>query len=139
VINFFKESVIFRFLNKSEIQKWILGTVKKEKKSVENLNIIFCSDKNLRKINKTYLKHDYFTDIVTFDNSTSKSKIEGDIFISVDRVKINAKTYGVSFKDELHRVMIHGVLHLLGYTDKNVKSQQEMRLKEDHYLSKRNF
>lgn len=138
-IHFFKESVKFRFNNKEEIQAWILATVKKKKMKVENLNFIFCTDKYLRSINKTYLKHDYFTDIVTFDNSQSKGKIEGDIFISIDRIKINAKEYGVSFKEELHRVIIHGVLHLLGYSDKTEKLQKEMRAMEDYFLARRDF
>ena len=136
-IHFFKETVIFRFNNKTEIQEWIIKAIKSEKKSLENLNFIFCSDKHLRKINKTYLNHDYFTDIITFDNSSAKGEIEGDIFISIDRVLINAKAFKVSFKDELHRVIIHGVLHLLGYSDKTDKSQKEMRAMEDRWLAKR--
>ena len=92
-INFFKESVNFRLSNKLELQLWIASVVKSKKKKIENLNFIFCSDPYLRKINKTYLDHDYFTDIITFDNSTAKGKIEGDIFISIDRVRVNAKQY----------------------------------------------
>lgn len=138
-VNFFKESVSFRLNKKEELQKWIAAAVKKEGRSIENLNFIFCSDKYLRKINKTYLDHDYNTDIITFDNSTVKGRIEGDIFISVERVRANAKTYGVTVKDELHRVIIHGVLHLLGFSDKSEKLQKKMRAMEDLYLQKRKF
>ncbi len=136
-IHFFKETVKFRFNNKTEIQEWIIKAIKSEKKALENLNFIFCTDKHLRKINKTYLNHDYFTDIITFDNSSAKGEIEGDIFISIDRVLVNAKAYKVTVKDELHRVIIHGVLHLLGYSDKTDKSQKEMRAMEDRWLAKR--
>lgn len=138
-INFFKESITFRLSNKEELRKWIVSIVKSKQKKIENLNFIFCSDPYLRKINKTYLEHDYFTDIVTFDNSSVKGKIEGDIFISIDRIRINAKQYKVTVKDELHRVIIHGVLHLLGYGDKNLDQVKKMRAEEDKALAKRKF
>ena len=135
-IHFFKESVSFRLIKKEELQTWIKKAIKSNKKELENLNFIFCSDKYLRKINKTYLNHDYFTDIITFDNSLQKGKIEGDIFISVERVKINAAQYKVSFTNELQRVIIHGVLHLIGFNDKAEKGQIAMRKAEDLWLKK---
>jgi probable rRNA maturation factor len=138
-INFFKENITFRFNKREEISLWIKMVIKKEGKSLENLNFIFCNDSYLRKINKEFLQHDYNTDIITFDNSTEKEKIEGDIFISAERVKVNAKEYKTSFADELHRVIIHGILHLCGYSDKSEKSQKEMRVKEDQYLSRRSW
>jgi rRNA maturation RNase YbeY len=90
-------------------------------------------------LNVEYLDHDTLTDVITFDNSDDADIIEGDIFISVERVRENAQDLGVSFRDELHRVMIHGVLHLLGYHDKDLLSQTAMRAKEDHCLSLRTF
>jgi rRNA maturation RNase YbeY len=134
-IHFFKESVSFRLTKQNQLQKWIKTAAKKEKFTVDNLNYIFCSDKYLKKINKDYLNHNYFTDIITFDISTQKGKIEGDIFISVDRVQANAKQYKVSPVDELRRVMIHGLLHLTGYKDKTPKDQAEMRKMEDYWLA----
>ena len=88
-------------------------------------------------MNKEYLQHNYFTDIITFDNSTEKKTVEGDIFISVDMVMSNSKKFKTTFQDELHRVMIHGVLHLLGYSDKNPKAQATMRKMEDRWLERR--
>jgi len=100
-----------------------------------NLNIIFCSDNYLLKMNKEYLGHNYFTDVITFDYS-EENLISGDVFISVDTVKENAKNYEVSFENELFRVIIHGVLHLIGYNDKTDKEQEEMTIKENYYLDK---
>lgn len=105
-----------------------------EKKRLANLSYIFCSDEHLLTINKNFLKHDFYTDVITFDLSSSKNEIEGEIYISVDRIKDNAKTEGVSFKEELHRVIFHGALHLCGYKDKKIRERVEMRKKEDYYL-----
>lgn len=108
-----------------------------EKKSVGELNYIFCSDKYLRKINKQYLTHDYFTDIITFPSTTAGEKyIGGDIFISIDRVRDNAKTFNVTVNEELYRVMAHGLLHLCGYNDKTEKERKVMRKKESICLKK---
>lgn len=137
-IHFFKESVSFRLTKQDELRKWIMQAAKKEKYSIDNLNYIFCSDKYLKKINKDYLNHNYYTDIITFDISSQKGRIEGDIFISIDRIQANAKQYKVSPVDELRRVMIHGLLHLVGYKDKSPKDQSEMRRMEDFWLSKFN-
>ena len=138
-IFFFKEGVKFRLSDRQKLQHWIIKMTKKESHDIENLNFIFCTDKYLKQINNSYLNHDYFTDIITFDNSTSNKEITGDIFISIDRVKVNALLYNVSFRDELNRVMAHGVLHLLGYGDKNEKARKEMRVMEDSWLEKRGF
>lgn len=131
---FHKEDTAFRFLNKSLIINWLSSSLKKEKKKPGELNFIFCSDKYLLKMNRQYLQHDYYTDIITFDYS-QKDLVSGDIYISIDRVKENASTYKVSFQDELLRVMIHGVLHLCGYKDKSTQAARLMREKEDYYLS----
>ena len=110
-----------------------------EKHRLRLLNFIFCSDSYLLNINQKYLKHDTYTDIITFDNSDLKQEIVGDIFISLDRIRENAKELKVNEKDELHRVMIHGTLHLLGYPDKGKSAKALMTEKEDLYLSKRAF
>ena len=102
-----------------------------------SINYIFTSDQYLLDINKQYLNHDYLTDIITFNNSTSNNLLEADIFISIERVKDNAKALQVQFIDELHRVMIHGILHLLGFDDKTEHDKAEMRKKENHYLALR--
>ena len=98
------------------------------------VNYIFCSDDFLLNINRTYLKHDYYTDIVTFDMSDSDDVVSADIFVSIDRVKENAETEGVSFEEELYRVMVHGVLHLCGYGDKTKEEQGEMRSAENQHI-----
>jgi rRNA maturation RNase YbeY len=109
-----------------------------EKKKTGDISFIFCSDEYLLGINQQYLEHDYYTDIITFDD-VSGELISGDIFISVDRVRENAEIYGQSFSDELHRIIIHGVLHLLGYKDKEPDQKEIMTGKEDYYLSVRSF
>jgi rRNA maturation RNase YbeY len=133
-IHFFKEDVSFRFSGKAMTEQWLLLMIRKSGWKISNLNFIFCSDKYLLKINKEYLQHDYFTDIVTFDNSELKKTIEGDVFISVDRVKSNAKFFDTGFSDELRRVMAHGVLHLLGFGDKTEKEKEKMRNMENLWL-----
>ena len=109
----------------------------KEEQHAKTINYIFCSDDYLLKINKEYLNHDTLTDIITFDNSEEEGKIEADIFISIDRIKENALSLKKDFDQELHRVIIHGLLHLLGYNDKTDDDKAEMRKKEDACLSLR--
>lgn len=139
-IHFFSEDVDFTLKEKQKIRQWITGAITREGFSrVGELNFVFCSDDYLLEINQTYLKHDTYTDIVTFDSSESEDTIAGDIFISVDRTQENALAFGVSWRDELHRVIIHGVLHLCGYGDKTDAEQQKMTEMEDHYLAKRTF
>ena len=135
-ISFFKQDVAFRLNKKEQLYKWITSAAKKEGFDIIELNYVFCTDPYLKKMNVKFLKHNYFTDIITFDNSIEKKKIIGDIFISIDRIRINAKQYETTFDNELHRVMIHGLLHLTGYKDKTPKDQQVMRKMEDLYLSK---
>jgi len=121
-------------LSVSEIDAWIKSVCQCELKELGDLSLVFCSDNYLLEINQQHLKHDYYTDIVTFDYS-SDNVISGDLFISVDRVSENATDYGVSFLHELHRVIIHGVLHLCGYSDKFDEEINIIRSKEDHALS----
>jgi probable rRNA maturation factor len=134
-IYFFNEGVSYVLCNKKNIRKWIISALALEKYVPTNINYIFCSDQYLNTTNVTYLKHDTYTDIITFDTSDNEDEISGDIFISIDRVKDNARIFNVPFESELKRVMIHGILHLIGYKDKSKKEKELMRAKEDYYLS----
>jgi probable rRNA maturation factor len=138
-INFFKEDIRYRLLHREELISWITSTVRKEGFKTGAINIILCSDKYLRKMNKEFLQHDYNTDIITFDLSEDPSIISGDLFISLERVMENAITFETSTTKELHRVMIHGILHLCGYSDKSSGKIKEMRKREDFYLEKRKW
>ena len=138
-ISFFNEDVKYILKNKNAIREWITSGVKKEKLRTETINYIFCSDNYLRKINKQFLNHDYFTDIITFPHEQFTNQIGGDIYISLDRVKENAQTYKQSFTNELHRVMAHGILHLCGYGDKSDAEEKAMRQMEDKWLKSRKF
>jgi rRNA maturation RNase YbeY len=138
-INFFEEDTTFKPKQKAQLRQWIKDTVVAEGFKLRELNYIFCSDAYLLQINQQYLDHDTYTDIVTFDNSEAEGDIVGDIFISVDRIRENGAKFKTGETDELHRVIIHGALHLLGYTDKSVVTKQKMTQKEDEYLAKRNF
>ena len=124
--------------NKRIISSWITDTIKEEEKQLEEISYIFCTDDYLLKINQEHLNHDTYTDIITFDY-TENGIISSEIYISVDRVRENAKNLGVAALDEMHRVIIHGVLHLCGYKDKSDLQSQEMRGKENYYLRKRDF
>ena len=134
-IQFFQENIEFKLKNSLKLKKWIKSIVEIEKQKIIDLNFIFCNDEYLYQINVEYLNHDTYTDIITFDNSEEQGKIESDIFISIERVKENADKLKITFEQELHRVMIHGVLHLLGYKDKTKTDKQTMRTKEDEALS----
>ncbi len=116
------------------LKKNIQVIFRKEGKNLEFINFVFCSDKVLLKINRKYLKHDYYTDIITFDLSETGA-VMGDIYISIDRVSENARKLGVSFKSEIHRVIFHGVLHLCGYNDKTKAEMKKIRKKEEFYLA----
>lgn len=138
-ILFFSEDTSYLLKEKAHIRSWVKGVIIAEGKKLKELNFIFCSDNYLLSINQQYLNHDTYTDIVTFDNSPSEKSILGDIFISIDRVKENAKEFQSSERNELHRVIVHGVLHLLGYKDKSKPDKALMTQKEDQYLLHRNF
>jgi probable rRNA maturation factor len=133
VFFFFKKPVSLR--NRTNLKKFILSVFKKEDRKLDSLNIIFCSDKEILDINRKWLSHNYYTDIITFELSPKGDPVAGDIYISSDRVKENAQNLGVSLKSELHRVIFHGVLHLCGYKDKKFSDQKEMREKENVLLS----
>ncbi|MFD2786902.1 rRNA maturation RNase YbeY [Hymenobacter rubripertinctus] len=138
-IEFLVEDVEFELADAQDLTSWIERVAQVHEYEIVQLTYVFCSDEYLHKVNVEYLDHDTYTDVITFDNADDADIIEGDIFISVDRVRENATTHGVSFRDELHRVMIHGVLHLLGYADKDLLSQTAMRKKEDDCLLLRAF
>lgn len=122
--------------DRTGIKKLITSVFKKEGVELAGLNYIFCTDKRLLKINQDFLKHDYYTDIITFELSPKGHPIEGEIYISVDRVKENALSLKTSFKKELLRVILHGTLHLCGYKDKTASEIKQIRQKEEFYLSK---
>jgi len=138
-IQFFEEDIAYKLKNKTGVRQWVTDTIIAEGYKLKELTYIFCSDAHLLQINLQYLDHDTYTDIVTFDNSANEGVIVGDIFISIDRIRENALKFNVTEITELHRVIIHGVLHLLGYTDKSVSAKKKMTQKEDFYLSKRGF
>ncbi len=133
-IYYFTEDILFELLDKEDTAIWIQQVITQEGAQLVHLNFIFCSDTYLHAQNVQYLQHDTLTDVITFSYSEDQHQIEGEVYISIDRVQDNAATYGVEFWQELYRVMIHGVLHLLGYGDKTAEQQAQMREKEDFYL-----
>ena len=133
MIHFHTEDIKFVFKNKTEIKQWITSVAKGKKRKVGDLSFVFCSDDFLLRLNKEYLNHDTLTDIITFDYSKDDNQlpISGDIYISIDRIRENAIKFNKSFENELHRVIIHGTLHLLGYADKTKAAKLEMTKQED--------
>jgi len=121
-------------INENKLTNWFSNVCSSENHSLGDISIIFCSDEYLLEMNKTHLDHDYYTDIITFDY-TDNQIVSGDLFISIDRVRENALDFNVSFNHELHRVMIHGILHLCGYKDKSDDDEKLMRSKENDALS----
>lgn len=133
MIQFCTEDITFSLKEKLKHKAWLNEVAKQEGKKILELTYVFCSDEYLLQINQEYLNHDTLTDIVTFDNSENPKKIEGDIFISIERVKENGDKLGTS-ETELERVMVHGLLHLLGYKDKKKEDKALMTEKEDFYI-----
>jgi len=121
--------------NRVALKSFIEKRVKKEGFSIETLTYVFCSDKYLLKMNKDFLSHNYYTDIISFDLSETPGNLIGEVYISVDRVKDNAKTLGTTLKEELHRVIFHGALHFCGYKDKKTADAKKMREMEDRWLN----
>jgi probable rRNA maturation factor len=134
-IDFCAEEIDYTLNDSFRIIQWLEDVATSENVILEELTYIFCSDEYILEINKSHLNHDYFTDIITFDNSFEGDNIMGDIYISIDTVTDNARTYNVTFDQELHRVMVHGLLHLCGYNDKTETEQNQMTEKENFYLS----
>ncbi|TAE34093.1 MAG: rRNA maturation RNase YbeY [Cytophagales bacterium] len=136
MIRFFNEDSPYKLPQKQAVRKWLTQQAKAERFRIGDLNYIFCSDEHVLQVNRDYLDHDYYTDIITFDQSEEEDLIEGDIFISVDRVTDNAVQLGVSAEGEMRRVLAHGLLHLCGYSDKSPEEEQAMRAKENEWLLK---
>ena len=134
-ILFFAEGTNFLFKDKRKIRHWIRSCLYEEKRSLGFVNFVFCIDSYLLQLNIKYLGHQTLTDILTFDNSDRVDTVSGDIFISIERVRENSVKFNTSFRNELHRVMIHGILHMCGYRDSRKSEQVAMRSKEDYYLS----
>jgi rRNA maturation RNase YbeY len=133
IINFYSEND-FELEDEKSFDKWIRQVIASEEKDLGEINYIFCDDHYLYKINLKFLEHDTYTDIISFDNSEG-NELNGDIFISTDRVSENAKKYNVDFSEELKRVMSHGILHLCGYGDKSESEAKEMRQKEEEKIA----
>lgn len=136
MIRYFSEDIKFDLPGKLANSRWLRFVAEAEAKRIGDVNIIFCSDPYILDVNINYLGHDYYTDIITFDY-VEGVVLSGDLFISIDSVRENASFYGAEFPVELRRVMVHGILHLIGYDDHTPEEQAEMRSKEDYYLSLR--
>lgn len=136
MISYYFQDTDFKFRDRRKTNEWLKLAAESEIRRVGNISIIFCSDNYVLDINQKYLQHDYFTDIITFDYCEG-DRLSGDLFISVDSVRENSVEFGTEFKDELNRVIIHGLLHLVGYDDHTEKDIKLMRSKENYYLSLR--
>ncbi len=134
-VSFHSQNITFQPKQPQQLKNWLNNSIIEEGKELEHLNIIFCDDNYLHALNKKYLGHDTFTDVITFPLSEKKETLEGDIFISIDRITENSSNFKATFDEELRRVMIHGVLHLLGYKDNTPTEKTRIKEKEDHYLT----
>ena len=134
MVSYYFEDTDFKLKARTKIKMWLKLVAESEVFTLGNVSVIFCSDNYILDINQRFLQHDYFTDIITFDYSEG-GKISGDLFISIDSVRENSLEYGTDFEDELHRVVVHGVLHLIGYDDHTDEDIKMMRAKENYYLS----
>jgi len=133
----FNYEIDFKLSNEEELSEWISSVISAEECREGDINYIFCDDDYLHKLNVEFLNHDTLTDIISFEYTVGK-ELHGDVFISIERVRDNAKDFEVSFDDELNRVLVHGILHYCGYKDKSEDDVKEMRAKENHYLSQLN-
>ena len=136
MIRYFCEDIRFTYKNKLANKRWLKMVAGSEIRKIGDINVIFCSDNYILDVNMKYLQHDYFTDIITFDYCEGKV-LSGDLFISVDSVRENSIEFGTDFEEELHRVIVHGVLHLIGYDDHTEEDKKVMRQKENYYLQMR--
>ncbi len=133
MVSFYNEDIVFPFKEKTLCRQWLKTVAESEVRRLGDISVIFCSDNYILDINLKYLQHDYYTDIITFDYC-SGDRLSGDLFISIDSVRENAVYYRTSFQDELHRVIVHGLLHLIGYDDHTEEDIAVMRSKENYYL-----
>ena len=136
MLRYFCEDIRFTYKNKLANNRWLKMVAGSEIRKIGDINVIFCSDNYILDVNMKYLQHDYFTDIITFDYCEGKV-LSGDLFISVDSVRENSIEFGTDFEEELHRVIVHGVLHLIGYDDHTEEDKKVMRQKENYYLQMR--
>ncbi len=136
MIRYFCEDIKFTYKNKLANNRWLKMVAGSEIRKIGDINVIFCSDNYILDVNMKYLQHDYFTDIITFDYCEG-NVLSGDLFISVDSVRENSIEFGTDFEEELHRVIVHGVLHLIGYDDHTEEDKKVMRQKENYYLQMR--
>ena len=136
MVRYFFEDINFEYKGRNFNNNWLKMVAESEIRRLGDINIIFCSDPYILNINLQYLSHDYYTDIITFDYCQG-NVISGDLFISIDSVRENSVFYGTEFNEELHRVIVHGVLHLIGYDDHNEEDTKQMRSKENYYLKLR--
>lgn len=136
--NYFCEDKKFVVKQKRNITGWLKGVITYHKRTPGEISFIFCSDEQLLEINQTYLKHFYYTDVITF-NYNNNDVISGDIYVSIDRILENSGIFGVTFEMELYRVMVHAVLHLLGFEDKTPGDKRKMTEMENHHLNEISF
>ncbi len=137
MVSYFVQDTDFKFVKRRLNNAWLKLVAESEVRKLGNINIIFCSDNYILDVNMKYLQHDYFTDIITFDYCEG-NVLSGDLFISVDSVRENSVFFKTEFADELNRVIVHGILHLIGYDDHTPDEQKTMREKENYYLELRN-
>jgi rRNA maturation RNase YbeY len=135
-VHFFSHGVRTSLKNTANLKLFIESIFKREMQSLNSINYVFCSDKTILEINKKYLNHDFYTDVITFNLSPINKSTTAEVYISIDRIRDNAKKIGTSIKSELHRVIFHAALHLCGYTDKKKRDIEIMRMKEDNLLLK---
>ena len=135
-VHFFSHDIPTRLKNTTTLKHFIESIFKKEMQNLDSINYIFCSDRAILEINKKYLNHDFYTDVITFDLSRDNKAISAEVYISIERIRDNAKQLGLSIQSELHRVLFHAALHLCGYNDKKKKDKEIMRKKENELLSK---
>lgn len=137
MVRYYNDQTNFRLRDKRKIASWLKAVAQEEGYALGDVTYIFCSSEVHRKMNIDFIGHDYFTDVITFDYSDLKGEgiVSGDIFIDVDTVKDNARIYGATFTSEMHRIIVHGVLHLCGQKDKTPRAERQMHKKEDKYLA----
>ena len=135
-VHFFSHDVPTSLKNATKLKQFIELIFKKERQSLDSINYIFCSDRVILEINKKYLNHDFYTDVITFDLSTNHKAISAEVYISIERIRDNSKKLGLTIKSEFHRVLFHAALHLCGYNDKKKKHEEVMRKKENELLAK---
>ena len=135
-VHFFSHDIPTRLKNTADLKHFIESIFKTEMQTLDSINYIFCSDRAILEINKKYLNHDFYTDVITFDLSPNNKAKSAEVYISIERIRDNAKQLGLSIKSELHRVLFHAALHLCGYNDKKKKDKETMRTREDELLAK---